>query len=1210
MRAETTGDELIRTDLKVAEGRVNFDCRWGRTSMLRVGMMRVGIAAGLLLVAAGCMILAGSRSRLITESASARTVDGFSAANGLGAPAITLASTAAVPAGAASAAHSAAGSRAHSMFAGLPLMFEPNQGQGNLDASDPRVKFVARGSGYSLLLGSQGAVLNLSHSDSSNRDAVKRGQSAVEVESLQMKLAGANRNAAVTGAELLPGKSNYLIGNDETKWRTNIPQFARVRYENIYPGINLVFYGNQGRLEYDFQVAPGSDPGKAELEFDGAKQLALEDGALVVKGKSGSVRFEAPRVYQEIAGRQQTVAGSFALRGSNRAGFVIGTYDHSRELVIDPLLTFSTYFGGADNELNNSIAVDSGFNIYLAGSTNSPSLPGPGVTTATGLVGLQNVYLAKIQPPQGSNPPLLLYVTYLGGTGMDTPVGVAVDGEGNPYVAGTTSSTDFPFTLTNAYQTGIQPGSTGTTHIFVTRMNNTFSGLYYSSYLSGSGTDAASGMTIDGQGYIYVTGTTTSTNPQDYTLGSQPAGDQWPVISLPNGLPFQSTPKAPAGVVQFFVTKVNTANASSASIAYSTYFGGGQSGTTPPLATGGGIAVDRNGNIYFTGTTNFLYLGTTGTSSTDFPILNAYQPCLDTPAPTVIVNPPSCSYTSGNPTDTDAFVAKLNPNAPAGTGQLSWSTYVGGSVIDSGTGIAVDTGAANVYITGTTNSPDIGESAVTDTTSAAYQRCLNTPTNPPSGTACTTTTAATDAFVARLTNPATTCTTSSCNLTLTYFSYLGGSANEAGLAVTVDQSSGALLTGWTQSNAPPPNGFLVFGGADIQNTFGGTQDAFIARINTAATTLSTAGSWTTLFGLSGATEGTSIALDGNQTPYVAGDTSGTVETINPLSSDVNNAGGSDAFVAQLQTACSLSISGLLTLGNNQTFVSAGNQATFNYTVTNAGPDPCNNFVVIDNVSSQYTNGVAVAVYSASATSGICSGASSTSTLASCTINALPAGQTATVTFVLIPQANTQHAEEGFTGGAVQVLSSNNIFITETSVPATMSDYLLNPVSPTNASVTAGNTASFEVRLTPSGTYSNSISLSCSGAPAGAACNFTGSPVTLVGSSPGTSMLNLTTTARPIVTTMASPFSRQFYALWIFVPGLALLGLGSRDRRRRRIAGMLLLCAVLSLLVVLPACSHTTIQPPVSGTPAGQYTINVTATSGTDTQTVSIVLNVS
>ena len=266
-----------------------------------------------------------------------------------------------------------------------------------------------------------------------------------------MKLAGANPNASLTGADLLPGKSNYFLGNDPTKWRQGVPQFARVRYENVYPGINLLFYGNQGRLEYDFQVEPGSDPGQAELEFNGAKRLELKDGALVIHGEDNSVRLDAPRVYQEIAGKQKPVKGGFVLRGANRAGFAIGSYDHTRELVIDPILVFSTYFGGSGDEHSTSVAVDGSFNIYLTGSTTSPNLPTVKGNYQTTLNGAQNAYVAKITPPLGSLGATLDYVTYLGGSGTDSPVGISVDGRGAPFVAGTTSSPNFP-TLPTAYQ--------------------------------------------------------------------------------------------------------------------------------------------------------------------------------------------------------------------------------------------------------------------------------------------------------------------------------------------------------------------------------------------------------------------------------------------------------------------------------------------------------------------------------------------------------------------------------------------------------------------------------------------------------------------------------------------------------------------------------------------------------------------------------------
>jgi uncharacterized repeat protein (TIGR01451 family) len=1157
---------------------VNVDRRWLGTSVGRVRFL----AAGLVLLGAGCAVLGwGARSRQTAANVAAQL------------PAIQ--EQAIVPGlltiGSSDEVNREAQSRARSLFAGLPLIFEPNQGQGNLDAADRRAKFVSRGSGYSLFLGSEGAILSLVSQERSKpqRSALAR------VESLQMKLAGANPNANLTGAEPLPGKSNYFLGNDPGKWRHGVPQFARVRYENVYPGINLIFYGNQGRLEYDFQVAPGSDPEQAELEFNGAKQLELKDGALVIRGESGSVRLEAPRVYQEIAGKQQAVEGSFVLRGANRAGFAIGSYDHSRELVIDPILTFSTYFGGSGDEHSTSIAVDGSFNIYLAGSTTSPNLPAPaGIfqpTLASGAT--QNGYVAKITPPLGSLPAVLDYVTYLGGDGTDSPVGIRVDGRGDAFVAGTTSSSNFPTTALSAYQAVPAAGSTGTSHVFVTELQFDATVLLYSSYLSGNGTDVASGMTIDSSGYIYVTGTTTSSDVASTT-------DQFPASTLPQALPYQITPRAP---IQFFVTKVNTGAPRTGSIAYSTYFGGANFDTTTPVAVGGGIAVDTNGNVYFTGTTNFIYTGCSGCSSTDFPILNPYQPCLDQAPPTTIVNPPSCSSTT-NTTESDAFVAKLNPNAAQGE-QLIWSTYLGGSGTDSGTGIGLDTGAANVYVVGTTNSSDIGTSVTALNTSAAYQRCLDTAVNPAVGTACTppAAPAPNDAFVARLTNPtSTTTTTTPVNVTLNYFSYLGGSNNEAGLAITVDSGSGALVTGWTQSTD-----FPVFPKSNpIQSALNGTQDAFVARLNTATVVgQPTAGSWANYFGGSGLDQGTGIALDVNQNTYFAGDTNSTdLQVSKPL--ETTNNGGFDAFVTQLGTAVSLSVKGFLTLGTNQIFISAGNQATFTYTVTNNGPDLANNITLTDNLNSSVT-GVPLTFVSASTTAGTCGGGS-TNAVVSCSLPTLQSGSTATITIVVAPTPSSSGGQASFNGGSVQVTGPGNIVLAQTSVPAQMSDFSLT-VNPSNGSVAAaGGTATYQVQLTPHPVYGTNISLACSGLPPGASCNFTSNPVTLQG--PGSSTLNIPTTARPVVTPAASLLTRHFYAIWLMVPGLTLLGVGvGGDRRRRRVAGIFVLCALFALLLLLPACSHTTTQAPVSGTKPGNYTITVTATSGSDTKSQTITLSV-
>jgi uncharacterized repeat protein (TIGR01451 family) len=1083
--------------------------------------------------------------------------------------------------------------RARALFAGLPLIFEPNQGQGNLDPADQRAKFVTRGSGYSLFLGSEGAILSLVSREQSKS---KQDTSLTRVDSLQMKLAGANPNANVAGAGLLPGKSNYFLGNDPAKWHSGVPQFARVRYEDVYPGINLVFYGNQGHLEYDFQVAPGSDPKQAELEFDGAKQLELKDGALVIRSEGGSVQLDAPRVYQEIAGRQQPVEGRFVLRGANRAGFAIGSYDRSRELIIDPILTFSTYFGGSGDERATSVAVDGSFNIYIAGSTTSPNLP-----TVAGIFqpalaagATQNVYIAKITPPLGSIGAVLDYVTYLGGSGSDYPVGIKVNSGGETYVAGTTTSANFPTTLT-AYQN--TPEVAGT-HAFVTWLQNDATALKYSSYLSGNGTDIASGMTIDASGFIYVTGTTTSTDASSGLV-------QFPASNLPQGVPFQSISRAP-GQPQFFVTKVNTSAPRQQSIAYSTFFGGASFGTPTAIAEGGGITVDTSGNVYFTGTTNYLFTGCAGCGASDFPILNAYQPCLGVPPLTQITNPPSCATTTT--TEPDAFVAKLNLNPTAAQGQqLVWSTYLGGAGTDSGMGVAVDTGAANVYVVGTTNSSPF---AVVSTlnTAAPYQTCLDTAINPPAGTQCPTftATAPNDAFVARLTNPTST-TGTAVNVALNYFSYLGGAKDEAGLAITVDSGAGALITGWTQSSD-----FPVFPAGTSSLT--GFQDAFTARLNTtAAIGQTTTGSWVNYFGGSSTdsssvfTEGTGVTLDVNQNAYFAGDTNSVDLQVNkPLQATNNsNPGGYDAFVTQLGSALSLSISGVLTSGTNQFFVDAGNQATFTYTVTNNGPDLASNITVLDNLSQAVT-GIPLTLVSASVSSGTCGGGSSNSSV-SCSLPPLQSGSTATVTIVVVPASNNSGTPASFNGGSVQAIGPGNIVLAETSVAAQTSDFSIS-VSPPNGSVAqAGETAVYQVQLSPHTAYSSSISLGCSGLPTAATCNFTTQSVKLVGG-PGSSTLNLVTTARPVVTPAAS--LRSLYGLWLAVPGLTLLGAGvGGDKHRRRILGILMLCALFALLLLQPACGGTSTQAPVSGTPPGIYTITVTGTSGSDSKNASITLSV-
>jgi uncharacterized repeat protein (TIGR01451 family) len=1123
---------------------VNVNCRWSGTNLVRVRVL----GAGVVLLAAACSVLWWSfRPRQSAQNVPSM-ISGFGS------------EVSPISAHAASAQYS--NRQALTSLSRLPLMFEPNVGQ-----TDPRVKFVARGNGYSLLLNSEGAVVALQR----GHDPAHAGRN---FETIAMKLAGANLDANVRGTDTLPGKSNYLLGNDPAKWLHNVPQFARVQYENVYPGINLVFYGKQGHLEYDFQIAPGADPSQAEIEFNGSKRLELKDGNLILHADAGEVRLETPHVYQRLGDREQPVEGHFQIRAANRVGFAIAAYDRSRELIIDPVLDYSTFFGGTGDEHSTSIAVDNAGSIYLTGSTNSAGLPVTAGVVQSTLKGNPNVYVLKVNPRGGTNG--IEYLTYLGGTGSDTPVGIGVDGNGNAFVAGTTSSTDFPTTPTNAYQEAPKAGSTGP-HVFVSALNATGSALNYSSYLSGNGTDIASGMAIDNKGDVFVTGTTTSSD-----VGT--SNDQFPASAVPEGQPFQAFSRAPK---QFFVTKVDTAAFGIGSILYSTYFGG----STPSGATavGGGIAVDGSGNVYFSGTTNFFYTGLS--PATDFPILNAYQPCLDLAPPVTVVTPPTCANTTA--TATDAFVAKLNlnPNVPPGS-QLIWSTYLGGTQTDTSTGVAIDAGAANVYITGTTNS-----SNVTALVFAAFQKCLNNPNN--TGT-CTPPTAATDAYVARFNNPTT------GNMSLTYFSYLGGAKNDAGLAITVDTASGAVLTGWTESTD-----FPVTAGA-IQSALKGTQqNAFLARINTAATAgNSTVGSYSTYFGGTGVDQGTSVALDTNLSTYFAGDTtSGDIQTQAPL--QPNNKGGFDAFAVKLGTAADLSICGRqssqpsCTTTGTVPVVSAGNQVTFVYTITNNGPDLATNITVTDNLSA---TGIPVTFVSATATSGSCSQTATGNNVAVCTITSLQSGSTATVTIVVTPTT-----AGNFNGGAVTVSAANNTDPNPGNnsviVPGQASDFTIS-VSPKNQTIAAaGVTAIYTVTLSPSPVFPANISLTASGLPNASSFTFTpNSTVSGLPAGPSTATLNITTQPRP-VTVVHSYTHGPIYALWLVVPGMALLGLGGGSDRRRRIAGAAVLCVLFGLLALQPGCGSTPTPAAVSGTNAGTYTITVTATSGTLSHNTILTLTV-
>jgi beta-propeller repeat-containing protein len=391
----------------------------------------------------------------------------------------------------------------------LPLYFEANRGQ-----TDPQVKFVSRGRGYTLFLTRRAEAVLVLRKSEPKRDALRPaalssvaiapesepvGQAAV----VQMKLVGANAKPQEEALGELPGKANYFIGNDPNKWRTNVPLYAKVRYREVYPGVDLVCYGNQRQLEHDFIVAPGGDPSSITISFHGAKKLSLDaEGNLILAIRGGEVRFQKPVVYQKIDGARREVSASFVLRDTHQVGFQVAAYDTSRPLVIDPVLFYSTYLGGTVNDQGSGIAVDSSGNAYVTGSTNSANFSTTTGAFQTALRGGADVFISKLNPTGSA----LVYSTYLGGSLDDGGLGIVVDSSGNAYVSGGTRSGDFP-TTPGAFQTTV-PGPVGCIHGSVTKLNPTGSALVYSTYLGGNQEDSANGIAIDSSGNAYVVGST------------------------------------------------------------------------------------------------------------------------------------------------------------------------------------------------------------------------------------------------------------------------------------------------------------------------------------------------------------------------------------------------------------------------------------------------------------------------------------------------------------------------------------------------------------------------------------------------------------------------------------------------------------------------------------------------------------------------------
>jgi hypothetical protein len=636
----------------------------------------------------------------------------------------------------------------------IPLSFEPNAGQANA-----QVRYLARGVAYTLYLNNGETVL-----------------AAKNQLPLRTKLVGANPSARIVGEDQQISLTNYFVGNDPGKWHSSIPNYARARYRSLYPGIDLIYYGHHGSLEYDWVVSPGADPKQIRLTFDGAQRVRIDkQGDLVVRLGENEYRHKKPVVYQEAAGKRIEVAGTWFLHGKE-ARFRIGSYDRGQTLVIDPVLIYSTYIGGSLSDFANAIAVDKLGNTYITGGTGSTDF-----RTASplqpALKGVEDVFVTKIN----ANGSGIVYSTFLGGGGPDEGKGIAVDGSGNAYVTGSAGSFDFPMAG------AIQGTWGGSGDVFVTKLNATGSALVYSTYLGGNAIDDGRGIAVDPAGNAYVVGITFSSNfptvnPFQAAKGAQqdafvakinPGGTAWVYATYLGGnavdegygiaadasgnayvtgytgstnFPLQSPYRSSnAASVDAFVTKLNPAGSA---LVYSTYLGGSATDY------GTAIAVDSSGSAYVTGIVD----------STDFPV----------------VNPMQLHFAGAD----DAFVTKFNPAGSA----LVYSTYLGGGSEDQAYGLAIDP-AGNAWVTGRTNSSDFPLTNAIQVTRTAF-----------------------DMFVTEL---------NAAGTARLFSTFVGGSGSESGLGIAADGRGNIHVAGGTPSTDFP----IV--NAIQQSNAGGAQDVIV-----------------------------------------------------------------------------------------------------------------------------------------------------------------------------------------------------------------------------------------------------------------------------------------------------------------------------------------------------------------------------------------------
>jgi hypothetical protein len=662
----------------------------------------------------------------------------------------------------------------------VPISFEENQGQ-----VDRQVRFLAHMGKSAVFLTPTEAVLAMY-----SQDGQEPGES-----DLRIQWVGGNASSALAAEQGLPGKVNYLLGKNPADWHTDLPTYARVRYTNIYKGVDAVFYGKQGEIEYDLLLAAGADLRQIRFAFEGAKSMKVAgNGDLVLQLKDGEVRQRLPKVYQEVDGKQHVLAAHYVIGRDQTVGFAVSGIDRQRGLVIDPTLSYSTYLGSTTQDSVSSLAVDQYGRVYATGTTVS------GFPTKNPFQKVQpmtNAFVTKFDAT-GTG---LIYSTYLGGNSYDNGTAIAVDRLGNAYIGGDTGSSDFPFTP-GSYQS---PDSDGN-ETFIVKLSPSGSSIVYGVRLGGGDSDELFALALDTEHRVYVTGRTCS---QDF-----PTKNAYQSVYI--------SQNCADGGGEAFVTRLNAAGTE---LDYSTYL----SGTLASL--GSGIAVDSTFHAYVTGYTN----------SSDFPVTpGAFQTQYHAPAGVI-----GSSF--------NGFVTRLSADGET----LEYSTYLGGSVSDIGVSIAVDT-SNHAYVAGNASSPDFPVTAgafqtvrrgpndvfvtklATDGTSLIYSTFLGGTSSEGAGSIAVdslgqahvvgvtgsanfpllnpiqkTYGGAQDAFVTKL---------SASGAHLIYSTFLGGKASDGASCIRLDSADAAYVGGSTNStNFPTTTGAY-------SRTYKGQGDGWVAKI--------------------------------------------------------------------------------------------------------------------------------------------------------------------------------------------------------------------------------------------------------------------------------------------------------------------------------------------------------------------------------------------